>query len=94
MISFEYMVTIPSLDTVIYMQDGSGDQLLAEDYEQGYDSYVDYEIRSGKNKGDGGLYMYKSADIVSDDWRDAIPEAIKFALDLDTCPKYTLTEVE
>ena len=90
---YEYNVYIPSLETCIYMQEGDGSQLDAIDYANGLDGYIDYEIQSGKNAGDGGIFMFNVEQNKNDDWRNLIPEAIKFALDLDECPEYELKEV-
>ncbi len=85
---YEYNVVIPSLNTTIYMQDGC-DNMTAQDYALGYEGYVDYDIEKGVNEGDGGMLMYKEYE----NWTDAIPEVICFALGLDKCPPYELKEV-
>jgi len=87
--AFEYKVRIPSLDTVIYMQDGDGSQLSEDDYNDGFNDYVDYEILSGKNAGDGGIYMYTNEGVSR--WTDKIPEVISYALDIQgECPEYEI----
>ncbi len=83
----EVIVKIKSLDTEVYMQYGE-DNLIAEDYANGYDHYIDYDILGGVNRGDGGMYMLKDKEY---DWTKDIPEAICFALDLDKCPEYAIS---
>ena len=92
-IDFEYNVYIPSMDTVIYMQDGDGSQLMGDDYKEGYDSYVDYEIISGRGSGDGGLHLYKSSQL-KENWTEMIGKTIKSIYDLDTAPTFFLHEIE
>ena len=88
--NYECNVIIPSLDTVIYMQEGDGSQMDAIDYANGYEGYVDYDILSGKNSGDGGIFMYKESE--ADNWKDMIPSVICFALDQESCPEYKLEQ--
>ena len=91
-ISDEYDVHIPSINTIIYMQD-SCDNIDADDRKNGWDAGIDYEIKTGKDAGDGGLFMYDS-DKMPDpmDWTQMIPECIKYIYNLDTCPDYTIEE--
>ena len=90
----EYEVVIPSLQTVIHMQEGSGDNLEESDYQKGLDSYIDYNILTGENAGDGGEYCYGGAGVRS--WIEMISDAIKFALDIpdsEECPEFRLKAV-
>lgn len=92
-IDWEYKVVIPEYQAVIYMQEGSGDNLDLTDREMGMDSYIDYKILCGlKNAGDGGMYMYNGTDV--EKWIEKIPETIGYALDLDEIPDFYIIETE
>lgn len=61
------------------MYDTSGDQLMSEDIEEGYNDYIDYKVNefdpyNGEevffNEGDGGLYLFdhENSDIQQRTW--------------------------
>lgn len=92
----ELLLWIPDYESIIYVQDGSGDQLESEDYEAGYNDYIDYTISemNGDNafeEGNGGLFLYNNENV--NNWQDKIEECICYALDLESCPAYVKLRV-
>ena len=88
---WELLLWIPDHDAIIYVQDGSGDQLLSEDYKNRHNDYIDYKISelnddNAFEEGDGGLYLYNNKNV--NNWQDKIEECICYALGLESCPAY------
>ena len=83
---FEAFVFLPSKKSIVYMQEGCGDQLMQEDLDAGYNDYVDYKICSYNEslskfeEGDGGIFLYNNKEC-SGSWHTKIGDTIKFAFD-------------
>ncbi len=76
---FQYVVNAPNLGTVLF-EDGDGTKMRKEDFEEGYNDYMDYTILEGRNAGDTGTYYYYRD---SRRWTDAIPSALNYVFELD-----------
>lgn len=73
------LVYVVDQKSLVMIKEGRGEQLDDEDYEEGYDSYLEYTIDSWTdgeenlfNYIDSGIYMYKSSEFPN--WKDVIPE--------------------
>ena len=79
-------VWVPRENEIIFIQEGSGDQLLDEDREEGYVDYIDYSIkkffRGDIELEDGGIVLYK--ECIQDKYKslaEAIPDVLEEAYD-------------
>lgn len=77
---------VPNQTTLIYLQEGSGDNLIPEDVKNGYVDYLDYtcfDLDNGEvNESDGGEmmmteYVQKRYSCLA----DAIPDILDFQFD-------------
>lgn len=80
---YDLLLYVPSVNECVYMQTGDGSQLISEDYENGFDSYIDYKTsvfgKSTENcfeEGDGGLYMYKSTASIAEDFLNHVYDVL------------------
>lgn len=92
----QLLIYIPSTERMIYIQEGSSQNLDSADLSQGYDSYIDYtESRLDDQvfeEYDGGEYLYNSNDYP--DLESAIPDFIRFIIDKEQCPDYVVLSAE
>lgn len=80
------MLYVPSAKQIFQVMIGTGDNLLAEDYEAGYDAYLyikAYEYDDPDfEEIDGGVMMYRSDEETYDeDICTAVYDALKFFYD-------------
>lgn len=66
---------------IIEISKGYGDNLFEEDYEAGYDAYLNYQVweydSPGFSEKDGGMIMYKSEECdLSEDLCSAVERAV------------------
>lgn len=57
---------VSDVDRLIYVEDGSGDNLIREDIEEGYVDYVNfttYFLDDEICEDDGGMYMYRKNEL-------------------------------
>lgn len=79
----DLFVFAPEKKQIIHISEGSGDNLLAEDIEDGYVDYVYYEqydLDDGISEADGGEMMTK--ELVKDKYQclaDCIPDVLEMA---------------
>lgn len=82
----DLLVFIPKKNVLMSISEGTGDNLLDEDYEEGYQDYVNYNVVSvnhaiegdSLNPGEGGMFMYK--DIIQEKFTDltqVIPDLLE-----------------
>lgn len=95
--AYELLLWVPEYETIIYCQDGSGDQLDEDDYEQGYNDYIDYSYSKmdGDNyfvPEDGGLYLYNNDFVES--WQDKLDDFVCYVFDIDEPPRYVKLMLE
>ncbi|MCQ2081638.1 MAG: hypothetical protein MJZ11_08260 [Lachnospiraceae bacterium] len=88
---------IPSTNQTIYCYEGSGDNLLEEDREQGLNDYVNYSVMPGRVEpsafeedeyydetvGDGGMYMFNNEDTRYRSMEFAVRMVIQEMMDMD-----------
>lgn len=79
----EACIFIPLNATFYVFEFGTGDNLLPEDFELGYDSYINIESHRFDEEGmslidgDGGIFLYSEDDFDSDNIWSYIPSAIQ-----------------
>lgn len=92
--AYELLIWVPEYQSMVYMQEGSGEQLLPEDYANGYNAYIDYTVSIFEDnvfhEDDGGIYMYRG----SSNWQNQIGNTLKYIFDTDKVPNYYMLKVE
>lgn len=65
---YDVLAYLPDINRMLRIQEGCGDNLLAEDRKEGYVDYVNYDLYSIHNGSltaeDGGMILYK--DMIPD----------------------------
>lgn len=79
----DIFIFIPERRQVIHISEGSGDNLLQEDIENGYVDYIYYaqhELSAGMPEADGGMVLLK--EMLGDKYRcmeECIPDVLEMA---------------
>jgi hypothetical protein len=79
----DLLIYVPAKNEILKIAEGSGDNLLHEDEEEGYVDYLDYteiECNNGLSEGDGGMLLLNcSACERYEILEDAIPDILDMA---------------
>lgn len=79
----DIFIYVPSVNQIVMIAEGTGDNLLGEDIAQGYVDYINYEQYSVEQdfpQMDGGMILkYKYLSEIYSSLKDAIPDVLDMA---------------
>ena len=97
----EALLRFPEADLYVYVQEGSGDNLLREDVADGYVDYIDWTSHKAvrfcgdypdmDEEVDGGMAMFR--EYVTDLSDDVLVEALKYEAGLSPDAAYKVIEL-